>query len=235
MRIGNSNYQMPPLTKVNKILVIGIVGVFLLHSILKLTTGAYLSQFLSLNGGSFLSGHLYQILTYPFMATGLFEVIFDCLILWFIGGELELLWGQKRYVKFLFCSTFCGGLLFLMISSLLSAWTFLSGPGGMCYALLLAYGILFPDRSLLLYFFPVKAKWFCLILIGMLTYQGIFTPGAAGAWGHLGAMASGFGFMIFASRNSLSLPKFGQKKRSKSKAKLRIVKDDDEEGPKTWH
>ena len=81
-------------------------------------------------------------------------------------------------------------------------------------------------------FFPVKAKWFCLILIGMLTYQGIFTPGAAGAWGHLGAMASGFGFMFFASRNSLSLPSFGQKKRPKSKANLRIVKDDDEEGPK---
>ena len=117
------------------------------------------------------------------------------------------------------------------VSSLLGYWSFLSGPSGICYSLLVAYAILFPDRTLLLYLFPVKAKWFCLILTAILLYQGVLGAGGSGALGHLGAMASGFGYLLFLSRKSLNLPKFAQKK--KGKAKLKIVKDDD--GPKYWH
>jgi membrane associated rhomboid family serine protease len=232
MKIGNTQMQLPPLTKVNKYLVIGTVSLFLFHSIMKLATGAYLSQFLSLSNGMFLSGHVYQIVTYPLMATGLFEVIFDCLILWFIGSELELLWGTKRYIKYISVSAILGGLLFIGISSLLGYSSYLSGPGGICYSLLVAYAILFPDRTLLLYLFPVKAKWFCLILTAILLYQGIFSVGGVGAWGHLGAMASGFGYLLFLARKSLKLPAFRTKK--KNKAGLRIVKDEDNDGPKYW-
>ena len=53
MRIGNSNYQMPPLTKVNKILVIAIVAVFYYTPCSSYRQEHTLSQFLSLNGGSF--------------------------------------------------------------------------------------------------------------------------------------------------------------------------------------
>ena len=236
MRFANSSFQAPPLTKINKILIVGIVFFFLIHSILKAVSGVYLSQFLSLSGGFFFSGHLYQLITYPLMATGLFEVLFDCLLLWFIGGELELLWGSNRYLKYIAVSTLFGGLIFLAISSFLSAWTYLSGPGGMCLAILVAYAILFPDRSLLLVFFPVKAKWFCLIMAGILLYQGVFLPGAAGVWGQLGAMASGFIYLIFLARNALKLPGFLTRKKKKSNPGLKIVRgDNDDQGPKMWH
>ncbi len=232
MRIGNSQMQLPPLTRINKTLIIGVVSLFLLHSIIKLASGAHISQFLSLSGGMFFSGHIYQLLTYPLMATGLFETIFDCLIFWFIGSELELLWGSNRYLKYILVSAILGGILFLGASSLAGYWSFLSGPGGICYSLLVAYAILFPDRTLLLYLFPVKAKWFCLILVGILLYQGVISPGGLSALGHLGAMASGFGYLLFLSRKSLKLPQFNKKK--KNKAGLRIVKDDDQNGPKYW-
>jgi len=233
MRIGNSSMQLPPLTKINKVLIILVVSCFLLHSVVKLTTGAYLSQFLSLSGGFFFSGHVYQIFTYPLMATGIFEVIFDSLIFWFIGSELELMWGSKRYLRYLLVSAICGGFLFLGISSLLGFWSFLSGPAGVCYSLLVAYAILFPDRTLLLYLFPVKAKWFCLILVGILLYQGIFASGGSAAWGHLGTMVSGFGYLIFLSRKALKLPNF--KKSMRKKPNLRVVKNDDHDDPKYWH
>ena len=228
MRIGNSQMHVPPLTKINKFFIIGTVSLFLLHSIIKLASGAYISQFLSLSGGMFFSGHIYQLISYPFMATGLFEVIFDCLILWFIGSELELLWGSNRYLKYISVSAILGGILFLCISSIAGYWSFLSGPGGVCYSLLVAYAILFPDRTLLLYLFPVKAKWFCLILVGILLYQGIFSSGGAGALGHFGAMVSGFGYLLFLSRKSLKLPSI--KRKNKNKPGLRIVKDDDQDG-----
>lgn len=232
MRIGNSQMEVPPLTKVNKILIFTIIGFFLLHTIIRMTVGAYISQFLSLSGGFFFSGHLYQILTYPLMATEIFEVIFDSLILWFIGCELELLWGSKRYFIYILVSGIFGGLIFLGISSLLGFWSFLSGPAGVCYSLLVAYAILFPERNLLLYFFPVKAKWFCLIMAGILLYQGIFATGSSAAWGHLGAMVSGFSYLLFLSRKALKLPIL--KKTRRNKPNLRVVNDDDQDNPKYW-
>ena len=239
MSFQQRGIHVPPLTMINKYLIGIIVSVFLVYSIIHLSSSAYISQFLGLSGGLFFSGHIYQLVTYPFMATGLFEVLFDCLIIWFIGSDLEQTWGSFRYLKFLVASCLGGAVIFLGINSLLPAWTLLAGPGGIAYALLLAYSILYPSRTLFLLFFPIKAKWFCLILIAMQFYLGIFSPGGAGAWGHLGTMLSGFLYMLFLSRNSLSLPTYFQvfkksEKKTRKKDHLKLVKDDEDKPPKYW-
>ena len=85
--------------------------------------------------------------------------------------------------------------------------------------------------------FPMKAKYFCALLIGIQLYMGFFSPSATLAWGHLGAMFSAFLFMVI-----VSSPKFKnlseiylKKRKNKSKANLKLVDDDDENGPKHWH
>ena len=168
--------HVPKLSYVNKILIISISVLFLLNAVIQMASGAYLSHLLSLSGGFFFKGHIYQLVTYPFMATGIFEVVFDCLILWFIGSELEEMWGRQRYMMFLGVSAVVGGLLFIGVSSFLSAWVPLKGPTAFTYPLLMAYSILFPTRTLFLLFFPIQAKWFCLIIFAMQLYQGIFSP-----------------------------------------------------------
>ena len=99
------------------------------------------------------------------MAAGIFEVVFDCLILWFIGSELEEMWGRQRYMMFLGVSAVVGGLLFIGVSSFLSAWVPLKGATAFTYPLLMALLDFISTRTLFLLFFPIQAKWFCLIIL----------------------------------------------------------------------
>ena len=222
--------HVPKLTYVNKILIIGISAIFLFSSIIKLVSGAHLNHLLSLSGGFFLKGYVHQLLTYPFAANGIFEVVFDCLILWFIGSELEEMWGRRRYISFLAFSSIVGGVIFLIVSSLFPAWISLSGPTAFTYPLLMAYSILFPYRTLFLLFFPIQARWFCLIIFAMQLYQGIFSPAGVGAWGSIGSMVAGYGFMLFVSRKQ-----FKKRPPKRKKSHLRLVEDeDDDEPPKIW-
>ena len=225
--------QLPTMGRVNKFLVIAVVSLFLINSIAKLS-GFPLLGIVGLSASQFFSGHVYQLLTFSFMPTGLMEVIFDALIFWFIGSELEELWGEKRYIQFLVVTALGGGIIYLGLSLMFSSSLFytypLSGPAGVCSALCVAFGVLFPERQMYLYIFPVKAKWFVLILIGISLYQGFFSPGGVLAWYQLGAMACGYGWMLF-----VSSPKFKdwEKKSKLSKLKkkpshLRVVKDDDD-------
>jgi len=249
---GQSIYT-PPLTKLNKILIIISVGLFILSSVLPAFT-----PHLGLSAHGFFSGHLYQLITYPFVSRGLLEIVFNCLLLWFIGSELESQWGLKRYSSFLASAALGAGLVYLFVSFVFfqgkAVYTFpLMGLHGVCSALLLAYAILYPNRIFsFMLVFPVKAKWFCGILIFMELYSGFFSPAGAQAWGHLAAMFTGYSFMLVVSshwwreRKAHSRAAAERQKRVQ-KSHLSVVKndplddengprrDDQDERPKYWH
>jgi membrane associated rhomboid family serine protease len=69
------------------------------------------------------------------------------------------------------------------------------GASGAVYGILLAFGMLFPNAVLYLYFaIPIKAKWFVLILIGFELFTAISNnPGDNVAhFAHLGGMLFAF-------------------------------------------
>jgi hypothetical protein len=71
------------------------------------------------------------------------------------------------------------------------------GASGAIYGILAAYGILFPDRTLLLYFvIPIKAKYFVLIL-GALAFWATLTSTGGGVANvaHLGGLLFGWLYM----------------------------------------
>ncbi|MDD0852212.1 rhomboid family intramembrane serine protease [Halobacteriovorax sp. GB3] len=242
MNNGSPQFQMPPITKTNKILMIGVVALFLLNSLLLKFSGFSLLGIFGLSPVKLLSGHIYQLVTYPLVNSSLMSVIFDCLLLWFLGCELERMWGTRRYLNFILTTIVGAGILYTVIMSLFFSGNMIamypfSGLGGLASAMCVAYAVLFPTRLFsFMMIFPIQAKYFCLILIGMSLYSGFFTPGGAGAWGQLGAMLCGFLWMIFVANKGGGLPKFGNKKKSrpKSRANLHIVKDEDEKPPRYW-
>ena len=148
MANGGYNVQVPKITHINKILIITIVAFFLLQSVLK-NSGIFPSLYLGLSATGAANGHIYQLLTYPMMARGLMEVLFNCILLWFIGSELENIWGKRRYIKFLFSVIIGAGLIYLLISLIFFSGNLavpLTGFSGVVNSLLLAYAILFPQR-----------------------------------------------------------------------------------------
>ena len=73
------------------------------------------------------------------------------------------------------------------------------GASGAVFGLLLAFGILFPNSLIYLYFFiPLKAKWFVIIYGAIELFSGVYYTGSNIAhFAHLGGMIFGFFMIIY--------------------------------------
>jgi len=73
------------------------------------------------------------------------------------------------------------------------------GASGAVFGLLLAFGMLFPNSLIYLYFFiPIKAKWFVIIFGILELFSGFYGRGGNVAhFAHLGGMIFGFFMIIF--------------------------------------
>lgn len=71
------------------------------------------------------------------------------------------------------------------------------GASGAIYGVLLAFGMMFPNQRIYLYFLvPIKAKWFVILYIALELFEGIFATGDGVAhFAHLGGMIFGY-FLI---------------------------------------
>lgn len=234
-------FQAPPLTFVNKvILILSGVG-FLLAATLKAIGALSLPQLLGLTGVGLSQGLLFQLVTYPFVETQLMSFIFNGLIIWFIGSEIESLWGRKVYLRFMLLNVLGVGLLFTLVNYLFFFGTPvfgtpLLGLSGMNFALLAAYAYLYPDRQLsLMMIFPMKARTFCMILAGMEAYLAIFNSFST-SWPHLFAMAISILLIKFQSNTLIHKVLNSSFSRStpKKKGHLYVVKDEDQKPPKYW-
>jgi membrane associated rhomboid family serine protease len=234
------HFQAPPLTKINKALIIAAVVCFLLESILKAVGAFSLPQVLGLSGSGIFSGLVFQFLTYPFIETQLMGVLFNSLIIWFIGSELESNWGQKIYLRFLLINVLMVGLVYFLVSTLfLFGTTYyflpLHGLSGVNFALLIAYATLYPDRQMsFMMIFPVTSRTFCWILVAIEAYMAVFTSFKS-AWAHL--LAMGISYLIIRYQNRPLVKKAlnsSWKAKKPGKRHLHVVKDDEPKPPKYW-
>ncbi len=204
---------------------------FVLQAILMQGKSISLLEFLALQKNDFFAGHIYQLFSYPFLTTAIFEVLFSLLLFWFLGAELETWWGERRYWQFLLYLGFTSGLVFLLLASLLSLSDLpFFGPRVLTNGILVVYALSNPERIFsFMMIFPIKAKFVCGIIVLIQLYQGFFSPFGVFAWVELSAMG-------FASLYYLNLQNFAVKKHKKhrwarrSQAKLRVVRSNDESG-----
>lgn len=230
----------PPMTKINKIIIWTTGACFLVATILKAIGAFSLVQFLGLSAYGLFHGLIYQLFTYPFVETEILQVVFNCLVVWLIGGEMEMKWGQKVYVRFLLLTVLGVGVVYSLVNLLFffgtpNYFASLHGLSGINFALLIAYAMLYPDRPMaFMMVFPMKAKTFCWILAGMEAYFAVM-PGFRNSWAHL--LAMGFSFLIIHFQSNPLIKKAlhtSWKPRSTGKKHLYVVKDDDQKPPKYW-
>jgi membrane associated rhomboid family serine protease len=121
--------------------------------------------------------------------------------LWMFGVTLEKDWGTRRFLKYYFICGIGAGLCDVTVNALLGNWnTSTIGASGAIYGLLLAFGVMYPDTTILFSFlFPIKAKYFVMIYgaIELLAALGTRNTGVSNI-AHLGGMA--FGFMYLKMR-----------------------------------
>jgi len=191
----------PPVIKT---LLISNVVIWLLDAILSqfLLSGvpvfALFSQYLALwpLGPNF---YPWQLLTYMFMHGGFWHLFFNMLALWMFGMELENTWGSKRFLAFYLTCGLGAGIANLFIAPLLgSAAGPTVGASGAVFGVLIAFGMLFPDRPIYIYFLlPIKAKYFVAIYIGLELFYGVTgTTDGIAHFAHLGGAAVGFIYLL---------------------------------------
>ncbi len=227
-----------------KKLLITFVVVFVVQQTLDQFFGGNMRSWFALIPVQVLHGKVWQIFSYAFLHADVMHLVLNCLVLAFLGSDIEALWGTRKFLTyFFFCST-SAGLVYLIIQMLMWNPVYLSTPmvgaSGGIYGLLMAYAILFPEREMLfMMMFPMKSRQFMMVLGGIEFLQAMFSgQGGLGAFAHLSGMASGFLFLYFQARGIRIRKSKVEKKKSPSH--LRLVKNDtkdndDFRGPKTWH
>lgn len=153
-------------------------------------------------------GYLWQLVTYLFLHGGFMHLAFNMLTLWMFGMDLERDWGTRAFLRFYFLCGVGAGLCVIAANLLWGdPYTRTLGSSGAIYGLLLAYGLLYPDRTVLFFFlFPIQAKYFVLI-VGAIAFLGSFQAAGTGIShvAHLGGML--FGYAYLRSRLRASRPR----------------------------
>ena len=191
---------------------------------------------------------VWQPLTYMFLHGGLLHIVFNMLALWMFGTELERRWGTPFFLKFYAVTGVGAGALTVLVSLLPFGVTaqlyhaIVIGASGAIYGLLLAFGMMYPDRQILFFMiFPIPAKIFVMILGAIAFLSALSMPGdTVSHVGHLGGLLFGFVFLRMRGRWFDVRNSYYRWKRQRLQRKFQVyqTKRDREEGrpsdPDRW-
>lgn len=185
---------MPPVTRT---LLIANVAVYLLQEVL----GDILIVWFGLwpfntppsTGAGFLP---WQVLSYGFLHGSLMHIGFNMLALYMFGGQIEQVFGSRRFLVYYLGCVFAAAVAQLAVSSLAGGDPYPTvGASGGVFGLLLAYGLFFPRRTVMLIFPPIPMPaWLFVTLYGLIEiYLGVTgTQSGAAHFAHLGGMLGGW-------------------------------------------
>jgi membrane associated rhomboid family serine protease len=194
---GGESLGLPAVTPVNKALMIacGVVfGVQLLTG--PILQWVDLSRYLGLVPVDVVRGAVWQPVTYMFLHSPVMysHILFNLLMMWMIGGDLERHWGGRKYLVYWLVCGIGAGLCVTLAGAFRGVATPTIGASGAIYGLLLAYGTIFAERRFLfMLLFPIKARTMAWILFAI-AFISNMTPQSDGVShvAHLGGMVAGW-------------------------------------------
>ena len=164
---------------------------------------------------------IYQFITYMFMHANFGHLFFNMFALWMFGNTLENIWGSKRFLLFYMVCGIGAGLCQELVqyieyatslsnyatvntgSQIIPMSAYLNmmntvGASGAIYGLLLAFGMMFPNSRIYLYFLlPIKAKWFVIGYAVLELIMGIGGADNVAHFAHLGGMLFGLLLILY--------------------------------------
>jgi membrane associated rhomboid family serine protease len=217
-----------------KLLLIVNVAVFVIQTLLNNSLEYRLTFYFGLVPPLVLQNlYIWQLFTYQFLHGGLFHLLFNMLAVWMFGCDLERRWGSNFFLRYYFLTAIGGGFLntvFLPTQPVPSI-----GASASVYGILLAYGLIYPNRIVYFYFlFPIKMKHFVWV-IGAIAFYNSIASGQSGIahLAHLGGMV--FGYLYLRAGNPWERVKdyFDRRRLNRLKRRFHIVQGgkDDDPGP----
>lgn len=188
---------MPSLPPVTQALLLINVAMFCIDYMMGQSLSMMWLALWPLGSGEFMP---WQVVTYAFMHGSMIHIFFNMMALWMFGSELERVWGEKRFLQFYAASILAAAGVQLLIAPLLGQAYPTVGASGGTFGLLLAYGMMFPNRTIMPLFppIPMKAKVFVAIYGGIELFLGVTgTASGVAHFAHLGGMLGGWLMMRY--------------------------------------
>ncbi len=186
---------MPALQPISKALLLLCVAFFALQELLPSSFEAWLALW-PLGSGNFMP---WQVLSYSLLHGDLWHIVMNMLVLWMFGADLERLWGPKRFITFIVVSIVAAAIVQLAWTAFVGSHSPTLGFSGATYGLLLGFGMMFPDRQVMLIIppIPMKAKYFVLLFIVIEVVLGVRGRDGIAHFAHLGGMVGGWLMILY--------------------------------------
>lgn len=156
----------------------------------------------------------YQFVTYMFMHGSFAHLFFNMFALWMFGNAIENAWGPKRFLIFYFVCGIGAGLTqelvqYIQLSDIQKGGRIVPvddylnmlttvGASGAVYGILLAFGMMWPNSMIYLYFLiPIKTKWFVLIYGLLELFTGFSSIDNVAHFAHVGGMVFGLLLILY--------------------------------------
>lgn len=137
----------------------------------------------------------WQLVTYSFLHGSGFHLFINMLILWMFGTHIERFWGSQKFLTYYFVCVVGAAIVHLATGTQSPA----IGASGGIYGLLLAFGLLFPDSVIYMFFLlPMRAIQ-AVLLIGLIALASAMSSGGSriAHFAHLGGMLTGYLYFKF--------------------------------------
>jgi membrane associated rhomboid family serine protease len=172
--------------------------------------------------------YVWQFVTYMFLHGGFWHIFLNMYGVMLFGTPIEHLWGTKKFLIYYFFTGIGAGITIFVVNYFIIGGTDIFiptiGASGALFGLLLAFGILFPNVELLIFFvLPVKAKYL-VFMYGAIELISQISGGNSGIshLGHLGGLLFGLIFFAIAKKRGLQF----SAKKMKAKMDKEIIERD---------
>lgn len=251
MQGGQLQFAVPLTPVVKRLMIINVVlwvGLVLILQKWVLDNPVIFAWFGFVPESVLLDFWLWQPFTYMFLhSDNVFHVLFNMLILWWFGADLEIRWGGRKFLAYYLLCGVGAAVIYLigvLLYSLFSGNTLVLrapvvGASGAIFGIMVAYGKYFGDR--VIYFmmmFPMKARVFVAI-IGAIELLNLLSSGMSSQTAnlaHLGGLIMGLILLWIMDRWPQGPRRRAAQKRGRN---LKLVVDNEERGldksPRFWN
>ena len=163
----------------------------------------------------------YQFVTYMFMHGNFAHIFFNMFALWMFGNSIENAWGPKRFLIFYMVCGIGAGLTqelvqYIQLHDIVENYQYVRlgsqsipvddylnmlttvGASGAVYGILLAFGMMWPDSRIYIYFaIPIKAKYFVIIYGLIELFSGFSSVDNVAHFAHVGGMLWGLILILY--------------------------------------
>jgi len=194
---GNVSFKPKIFTEAIKVLIWINIGLFILKALS--ASQVDLARLFGLSPST-IWPMIWQPVTYMFIHGDILHVLINMFVLWMFGSEMESVWGRTEFLRYYFLTGIGSGLIWIVFN-LTQPFSVLIGASGAIYGILLAYGMMFPNRTVYLYFLvPIKVKWF-VIFLGVIAFISSFNNYSnISHVTHLSGMVIGFIYLRYYRR-----------------------------------